>query len=318
MRRQKKQLARPVAAMLLALACALALPLSTGRSGASAAGAQIGAPVNFAVTVTSQPESKTVMVGSTVTFTVTATGVSTYQWQYRNTASGTWASSSQSGNKTATLSVSATAGLHGFQFRCKMTDASGNVTYSEIATLSLRPRITTQPANKTAAAGSNATFTIAANGKADLSYQWQYRKDSSSSWANSGQSGNKTATLTVATTAALHGYQFRCRVTDGNGQISYSDAATLSVKPSITKQPANKTAAVGANVTFSVTATGNGLTYQWQVNKTGTWTNCTSTGSNTATFSFTAKASYSGWQYRCVVTDSTGSATSETAKLTVN
>ncbi len=40
----------------------------------------------------------------------------------------------------------------------------------------------------------------------------------------------ETNTLSVAATAGLHGWQFRCVVTDANGQKSYSDVVTLSVK----------------------------------------------------------------------------------------
>jgi hypothetical protein len=111
-----------------------------------------------------------------------------------------------------------------------VTDGNGQKSYSKIVTLTLKPRITTQPTDKSVTAGTKAQFTVAATGKATLTYQWQYRKNSSSAWADSGQSGNKTATLTVATTKSLYGYQFRCIVTDGNGRKSYSSIVTLTVK----------------------------------------------------------------------------------------
>ena len=90
--------------------------------------------------------------------------------------------------------------------------------------------ITEQTGDRMVVAGSTATFTVTASGKGTLTYQWQYRKDASSSWANSGQTGAKTATLKVAATGALSGYQFRCIVTDGNGRKSYSSIVTLTVK----------------------------------------------------------------------------------------
>ena len=111
-----------------------------------------------------------------------------------------------------------------------MTDGNGQVTYSKTVTLKLKPRITTQPADKSVTAGTKAKFTVVATGKSTLTYQWQYRKNSSSAWADSGQSGNKTATLSVATTKSLNGYQFRCVVTDGNGRKTYSSIVTLTVK----------------------------------------------------------------------------------------
>ncbi len=102
--------------------------------------------------------------------------------------------------------------------------------------------ITSQPGNKRAAAGSTATFTVEATTSAtSISYQWQFRKDANSSWAPSAQSGNKTATLSVAATAGLNGYQFRCVIQDNQGSVVNSNAATLYIIPKITTQPAGKT-----------------------------------------------------------------------------
>ncbi|MBP5461026.1 MAG: hypothetical protein J6Y20_02755 [Lachnospiraceae bacterium] len=339
--RKTKPFVMRISVMSLALACLLTLPVSMSRTAASAevqdyaytaafsgkvtenavGAVSVGVPSYKAITITEQPEDRTVTVGTAAVFTVKATGVSKYQWQYRANESATWASSAQSGNTTATLSVATTAGLHGYQFRCKMTDASGQTKYSSTVTLYLRPRITSQPADQTAAAGSGAVFTVAATGKATLTYQWQYRKNSSASWANSAQSGNKTATLTVATTTGLHGYQFRCCVTDGNGQRSYSNAATLSVKPGITKQPADKTVPVGSKATFSVSAFSTAtLSYQWQyLSPSGVWTNSGQSGCKTATLSVATTGALQGYRFRCIVTDGNGQTyTSSGATLTLS
>ena len=264
------------------------------------------------LTITSQPVNKSVVAGSTVKFAVTAETPATsinYQWQYRKDASSAWAPSAQSGNKTATLYVSATAGLNGYQFRCMVKDSNGSTVYSDAATLNIIPKITTQPVSKTVAPGATATFTVAATGTGTLTYQWQYRKDSASSWASSAQSGNKTDTLSVAATNGLHGYQFRCVITDGNGQKSYSSAVTLSISPRITVQPANKSVTAGSTATFSVTAAGTAtLTYQWQFRKdaSSSWAASGQSGNKTATLSVAATAGLNGYQFRCVITDGSG------------
>ncbi|GEM_PF-4041543 len=49
-------------------------------------------------------------------------------------------------------------------------------------------------------------------------------------FAFSQVSGAKTATLQVNTTAGLNGWQFRCIVTDGDGNPLPSKEATLTVK----------------------------------------------------------------------------------------
>ena len=82
----------------------------------------------------------------------------------------------------------------------------------------------------------------------------------------------------------------------------------LSVRDSggeiITKQPVSTVVKVGENATFTVAATGEGLTYKWQLSSDGaTWYN---PGASSAGYSFVAKAVNNGWMYRCVVTDSNG------------
>ncbi len=273
--------------------------------------------------IKTQPKNTTVTVGSTAKFTVAAIGKATlkYQWQSRKDFSSSWANSSQPGAKTATLSVTTTPGLHGWQFRCVVTDGNGIPNESAGATLTVKPKITTQPKNTTVTVGSTAKFTVTATGKATLKYQWQSRKDSSSTWANSSQPGAKTATLSVTTTPGLHGWQFRCIVTDGNGHPTESNPATLTVKPAITKQPANTSVNAGATAKFTVTATGKApLKYQWQSrkNSSSTWANSSQPGAKTATLSVSATKGLNGWQFRCIVTDANGQPTeSNPATLTV-
>lgn len=72
----------------------------------------------------------------------------------------------------------------------------------------------------------------------------------------------------------------------------------------ITKQPVSAAAKVGNQATFTVAATSDGLTYQWQWSADGTtWKN---TSNKTATYSITTVAAYNGYKYRCVVTNSSG------------
>ena len=273
--------------------------------------------------ISEQPSDKSLLVGSTAKFTVAATGKGTltYQWQYRKNAKASWANSGQKGAKTDTLLVSATAGLHGYQFRCVVTDGNGQKSYTRAAMLTLKPRITTQPVDKDLLVGSTAKFTIAATGKGTLTYKWQYRKDENASWADSGQKGAKTDTLLVSTTAGLHSYQFRCVVTDGNGQKSYSKTVTLTLKPRITTQPADTNVTAGTKAKFTVVATGKStLTYQWQFRKNSSseWANSGQSGNKTATLSVAATKGMNGYQFRCLVTDGNGRKTySSIVTLTV-
>ena len=269
--------------------------------------------------ISNQPTNVTVKAGSTAAFTVTATGAQSYQWQYRRNASDTWKSAGDSGNKTATLKVTASASKDGYQYRCAVKNSVGTV-YSNAATLKavVKPTITTQPKKVTVNEGSTATFTVKASGA--QSYQWQYRKNAGDTWKNATDSGSKTATLKVTASAGKNGYQYRCAVKNIAGTV-YSSTVTMTVntRPTITKQPANVTVSEGNTATFTVKASG-AQSYQWQYRKNAndTWKTSGSSGNKTATLKVTASAVLNGFQFRCVVNNSVGTVYSSAATLKVN
>ena len=272
--------------------------------------------------ITTQPKSVTAAAGTTAKFTVAASGGNlTYQWQFKAPGTTAWNDSGMTGNKTATLSVPVTSARNGQQYRCVVKNAAGSVT-SNAATLTVaaKPAITTQPQNKTAAAGTTVKFTVAASGSG-LSYQWQFKAPGTTTWNNSSMTGAKTATLSVEATTARNGQQYRCIVKNSAGSVT-SNAAKLTVvtKPSITAQPKNITAVPGDVVKFTVSATGGGLSYQWQYKSpsSSTWKDSGMTGAKTATLTVTAESARNGQQYRCVVKNAAGSATSNAGKLTVS
>lgn len=188
------------------------------------------------------------------------------------------------------------------------------------------PAITTQPADVTAEAGEIAKFTVAATGTG-LTYQWEYQPAGKSSWSASALSTANRATLHVPANKGRSGMKFRCRITDANGASVVSDAATLTttggdtptpVTLAITKQPEDQSGALGATVTFTVEATGNGLSYSWETQHAsgGDWV---AAGGYAAKFSVTVTSAGDGSKYRCVVTDENGAkVTSNAATMTVS
>lgn len=176
-----------------------------------------------------QPTSKAAVAGKTAKMTVYVTGHEVrYQWQYRSTASGKWSAAKATGNKTKTLTIPATVGRHGYQYRCKITDSEGNVIYTSFANLYVLG-VKTQPESKTAKLGATAVFTVQATGR-KVTYQWQYRTSSSGSWKSAKADGNKTKTLSVPASAGRNGYQYRCKITDTYGNVTYSNIVKLTVK----------------------------------------------------------------------------------------
>jgi glucose/arabinose dehydrogenase len=83
--------------------------------------------------------------------------------------------------------------------------------------------------------------------------------------------------------------------------------------PSITQHPANLTVAAGQQASFTVAATGSQpLGFQWQRNGSNI------SGATNPTLSFTAASGDNGAMYRAVVSNAFGTATSNSATLTVS
>ncbi len=294
--------------------------------------------INTAPVITGQPGNSTICENANTSFGVTATGASlTYQWQVSTNGGGLWTNITNtgiySGTTTATLSLTAaTSTVNGYQYRCVVSGICTPAATSNAATLNINtaPVVTAQPANSAICAGTNTSFSVTATGTS-LTYQWQVHNGTS--WSNVSNTGiysgatSTTLNLTGAT-AAVNTFQYRCVVSGTCTPAATTNAATLTINtaPAITAQPANSTICPGNNTSFSVTATGTALTYQWQVstNGGGLWTNLTNTGiysgTTTATLNLTAATStVNGYQYRCVVSGScTPATTSNAAILTIN
>ena len=110
-----------------------------------------------------------------------------------------------------------------------------------------------------------------------------------------------------------------------NGTIINKGTLTGSItgKPAesvaqITVHPENVTVTEGATAEFSVTATGENLSYQWQQSTASgqNWTNIEGAIGATYTTGATTLA-MNNYQYQCVVSNSAGSVTSDVATLTV-
>lgn len=278
-----------------------------------------------ALAIVGQPSDYTGGVGDIAQFTVEAVGKGlSYQWQFSSDNGTTWKSSSQSGNRTKTISVPITEARNGQLYRCMVKDAEGNQIISEAAALVVEAEtlvISSQPKDYTGVVGDTASFTVKATGNS-LKYQWQYSNNKGETWKNSSQSGSRTATVNVPITEARDGQQYRCVVTDKNGNSVTSEAAKLIVGTEliITSQPEDYTGVVGDTAVFTIQAVGDGLKYQWQFsNDDGkTWRNSSQSGCRTATVDVPITEARDGQQYRCVVTDKNGnSMTSEVAKLFV-
>ena len=264
-----------------------------------------------APSISTQPANQTVTAGQVATFSVGASGTAPLSYQWRK--NGLYITGATSSSYTTPATTTADSGS---TFSVVVTNSAGSAT-SNNATLTVNaaavaPSITTQPANQTVTAGQVATFGVSATGTAPMSYQWRKNGTNITGATSSSYS-------TPAATTTDSGSTFSVVISNSAGSMS-SNNATLTVNqaaavaPSITTQPISQTLTAGQTATFSVLATGTApLTYQWR--KSGT--NISGANANSYTTPATTTAD-SGSTFSVVVSNSAGSATSNSASLTVN
>ena len=142
---------------------------------------------------------------------------------------------------------------------------------------------------------------------AGLSFQWQLKKGSK--WADLTSGGADTPTLSVKVDDSKNGKIYRCVIKDSTGNEIISDEVKITVKEigiKITTQPSDYTGAAGSTAKFSVTASGEGLAYQWQLKKGSKWADLSSGGAKTAAMSVKVDDSKNGKVYRCLITNASG------------
>ena len=166
--------------------------------------------------------------------------------------------------------------------------------------------ITQEPESVKGKVGETAVFTVAAEGR-ELTYQWYYYNAAQGEWLKSYSPGYNSDTLSVTVYAYRDGQQYRCVITDayGNSVTSQTAVMTLDVDDlgiaSISGDVVG--GAIGKTYTFSVDATGDNLTYLWQVSTDDgeTWAQTWLSGYNTDTLTVKFNANRDGNLYRCIV-----------------
>jgi hypothetical protein len=280
--------------------------------------------VNTPPAITAHPQDVLLCVGSSNTFSVTATGAGlTYQWQSAATCAGPW--SNVVGATSATYNATAVSTI---SYRCIVSGTCTPAATSNCATMTVVSAvvITQQPNNATVCEGSNTSFTVAGAGSG-LTYQWQVSTDGGVNYNNVNNGGvyggATTATLTITgATFSLNNYRYRCQLSNGicpNPGISNPGILTVNTLPLIVSSPSDATICVGGSNTFNASATGTGITYQWQVSTDGGANYSNIGGATSASYTLSgATIGMNNNRYRCVVTGTCApAATTSAAILTV-
>lgn len=169
------------------------------------------------------------------------------------------------------------------------------------------PEITSQPRDVTINEGASATFSVTATGAAPLSYQWKRN--------GSVISGATQSTYAIsAATAADGDARFFVVVTDGSQSVESREAVlTVRTMPRLATQPQSRAVLSGTPASFSITATGADLSYQWYRNGKAI------PGSKKNSYAVGVPlAGDNGAIYSVAVSNALGSVTSAEATLGVN
>jgi hypothetical protein len=302
-------------AMRAGCACVLWSLLLAGVTACSQVGTQVLSQPDtasaLAPSITTQPADQSIKVGDAATFSVAAAGSVPlfYQWHKNGAAIA---------GATAAIYTTPAAipDNDGDAFGVIVSNAAGTTASSSarlsVTASAIAPAITSEPSDASITAGQAATFSVVASGTAPLSYQWQ-----KNGTAITGATAASYAT--PAATSADSGASFAVVVSNSAGSAT-SRSAKLTVTapggpvaPSITVQPADQSIRAGQTATYSVTATGTApLSYQWRKNGT------TIAGATSASYTTPAATTAdNGATFAVVVSNSAGSATSRSARLTV-
>jgi len=222
--------------------------------------------INAALAITTVPVNQSECTGSSANFSVVATGTGlTYQWRKGmvNLTNG----GAISGATTASLVINpVSASYAATDYNVVITspcskDSSKNVSLAVNAATAIA--ITTVPVNQTECSGNAASFSVVATGTA-LIYQWRKGTVNLSNGAGiSGATSDKLTINPVSSSDAGTDYNV---VISGTCSKDSSKNVSLTVNAAIaiTTLPVNQTECTGSSVSFSVVATGTGLTYQWR------------------------------------------------------
>ncbi len=124
--------------------------------------------------------------------------------------------------------------MNGYQYRV-IVSGCGSPFTSNAATLTVYSAvaITTAPANVSACAGNNATFSVVATGSpTPLAYQWQISIDGGVNYNNIAGANGSSLTL-IGVTTAMNTYRYRVIVTGYCGSVT-STAGILTVNVATT------------------------------------------------------------------------------------
>jgi hypothetical protein len=273
------------------------------------------AVINTTPVILSPPTNSTIISGSNAVFSIYATNYFplSFQWQFNGT--NLTDGGQISGSLSSNLMISGAQPANAGPYQVIVTDSYGAITSSIVSLAVDYPvQITGQPASEALLSGTNATFIVTATGF-PLNYQWYYNGLPLTNGGNI--SGATSYTLNVANVQTNNNGVYWVSVTNYfSGELSSNAMLTVYNPAQIVTQPANAGILLGSNASFTASATGTAIGYQWYFDGTPLTDNGHVTGSATLTLSITNVGNSDGGDYQMLVTNILSSAMSRRATLT--
>jgi hypothetical protein len=263
--------------------------------------------INIPPRITVQPVGLVVSPGSNITFTVAATGTGLvrYQWQVDG--------QDLPGATAPTLAINNAQLVNEGEYVAVVTDDLASVR-SQGARLIVKvaPTIAMQPVGSTNLSGSSVTFTVVANGSVPMGFQWRKAALALTNIV----SLSRTSSFTLYNLTPADSGSYRVVITNSGNAAPGVPSALVSLvvvdPPNIVAQPQSLSVDAGAPASFSVTATGTSLRYQWYFNG-----NPLLNATNSTYSIVSADASHAG-VYRVEVFNAGATTSSGNAILTIN
>ncbi len=278
--------------------------------------------------ITIQPLSTEVLADSQADFTIAASGSATLSYQWRKGGLPLSDVGNISGATSAHLTIANCLSGDVGDYDCVITGGDGAT--SATVQLSVNdPAIVSQPLSWSGNAGTDATFTVHAEGTPPLSYKWM--KDGIDlPLSDAHYSGVDTSVLTVLSVTLADEIQsgsgFSCLVTGLTSTESSPAYLYVNRAPVIGTQPDSQTVDTGQNVQFEVVLNqGDSPVFVWKkggVSLTGS-TDVRISGADTAKLTITGvdktlDDAGAGSGYTCDITAGGETVTTDEATLLVN
>jgi len=252
------------------------------------------------VSIASQPEAATIVLGGSTLFQVAATGTEPimYQWSQDGVAI---ADATESTLTLTTVEASAAG-----EYKVMVINAAGSVD-SDLVTLTVEspPVITEVSGSLSAVEGDTVELSVTAVGTSPITYQW-----SKGGVALAGSTGS---TLSLSNVAPSDADDYKVAVSNGAGRVeSESITVTVAQPASIVSQPEGGQAVLGETFTLSVVAAGTEpISYQWYVGGQAV------EGASESSLSLANVEATDSGEYHVVASNHAGTETSDTVTLSV-